>query len=119
MKLSELRPCDNCKGPLTGKPPTRCPTWYVIRTSQALVDARAAQQTMGLTQYFGGMKTLLLAEAMTPNPEAVVFLSDKNAGGVEKPDTWKEGEIHICFACAGGGNLNLCELIERLHRTED
>lgn len=87
MKLSELKPCACCRGPLL-KPPTG--NWYVLRQSIALIKPRAAQQVVGLSMMFGG--ALGLAEAMAPDAEAVAILCDEPGGG-------KAAEIHVCFDC--------------------
>lgn len=63
MKLSELRPCDNCGEPI-GQ------IFYEVRTSIVMVNARTANQMLGLTQMLGG--SLALAEAMGAEPDCVV-----------------------------------------------
>jgi hypothetical protein len=86
MKLSQLKPCACCGGPLTNGGGL---TWPVIRISQALLNPKAANQVMGMTQYFGG--ALKLAEVMTPDPDAVKIIGD------EKDGEWKE--VHVCLDC--------------------
>lgn len=67
MKLSEIHPCDNCGGKLG-------PVFYVLRFSSAVVNAREANEVLGLTQYFGG--ALGLAEVMAPRDEVVHVAMD-------------------------------------------
>lgn len=67
MKLSDLRPCDNCGGPI-GQ------IFYQVRTSIVMVKAQAANQMLGLTQMMGG--SLALAEAMGPEPDCVTVGGD-------------------------------------------
>jgi hypothetical protein len=67
MKLSELRPCDNCGGQVQ-------PFFYVLRYSIALFKPTATRQTLGLMQMFNG--ALALAEAMSPEPEVVTVAMD-------------------------------------------
>lgn len=103
MKLSELRPCDHCGGPLP-------PIWYIVRASQAMLDKTATNATLGLAQMFGG--SLTLAEAMGSRPEeAVLVMGDKI------PGLWIE--IFLCQNCALGtndkhGDYNLGELLSKV-----
>lgn len=61
MKLSELRPCDGCKGAIA-------PMFFVVKATQVCIDPRAVDTTMGLSRMFGG--ALGLAEVMTSHPDA-------------------------------------------------
>lgn len=86
MKLSELRPCDKCNGPLA-------PSWYVIKLSQCMLDRNATNQTLGLTQMFGG--NLAIAELMGSQADrAVVVLGDEIDG------LWTE--LLVCQSCVLG-----------------
>lgn len=88
MKLSQLKPCASCRGPLLVK---GIANWYVLRQTIALLRPNAAREVMGLTTMFGG--ALELAEAMAPAAEdAVAIMSDLPGAG-------KPSEIHICFNC--------------------
>lgn len=74
MKLSELRPCDYCGGPLTGKD-KRCPVFHVIDRRLATIDPVEANQVLGMTQYFQG--ALGLAEIMGPaDPVKVSYVTE-------------------------------------------
>lgn len=87
MKLSELKPCFKCGGPLV-KPPAG--NWFVVRISSAMIDPFAARQVGGLAMIFGG--ALGLAETMAPAPEkAVLILGD------EQPALM--AEFHLCMDC--------------------
>lgn len=91
MKLSELKPCAMCNGSLL-KPPAG--SWYVIRLTQALIDPKAARETGGLAMMFGGFNApgaLAVAEALSPNADAVMIMGDKDASLTT--------ELHVCFDC--------------------
>lgn len=83
MKLSDLRPCDNCGGAYKGG------MFYVVRMSLAFVKPEAARQVLGLNTYFGG--ALKLAEAMAPEPDTVVIGMD-----MEKQTMT---EVFLCQDC--------------------
>lgn len=111
MKLSELRPCDSCNGPLTGSGPIRHATWYVIRATQAMVSTVAANQVMGLHQIFQG-RAFGLAEAMAPNADgAVVVMGD------QEPKLMTE--LFICMDCAMNPPHGLAFLIEKRSDAEE
>lgn len=91
MRLSELKPCACCNGPLM-KPPAG--SWYVIRLTQALIDHRAARETGGLAMMFGGFNApgaLAIAECMSPNADVVMIMGDKEPSLMT--------ELHVCFDC--------------------
>lgn len=97
MKLSELRPCDKCGGKLV-------PTFYVVRFSQALFNAKHANAVIGLNTIFGG-RALALAETMAPGAdEAVLVFGDK--------EKQLETELLICEECFMNGPLDLAALWE-------
>lgn len=97
MKLTDLRPCDNCQGKLV-------PTFYVVRFSQALFNARAANQVLGLNQIFGG-SAFGLAEAFAPNPDgAVMVFGDK--------DPSLQTELLVCQECFTMQPIDLARLSE-------
>lgn len=66
MKLSELKPCDICKG--EGKNGKLEPIFFTLHITRHLVDMQAANTTLALTSMYGG--SVAMAEAMTPTPEA-------------------------------------------------
>lgn len=95
MKLSEIRPCDNCKQKIA-------PIFYVVRISQALFT-RETNQVLGLVQILGG--SLELAEVMSPEPDVVKVFADENkALGTE---------LFLCQNCVLSCDLNLAALIEQ------
>lgn len=98
MKLSDLRPCDNCGGSFKGG------MFQVIRMSLAFVNPTAAQQVLGLTQYFGG--ALGIAEAMAPEPNAVVIGMDKERQTMT--------EVFLCHDCFSKP-LNYAILAEKVN----
>ncbi|SRR5258708_3762143 len=95
MKLSELRPCDNCGGIVA-------PQFYIVRSSLAIINPQSANATLGLTQMFGGH--LALAEVMSPDADAV-----KIAGEFNK-ELWIE--LRLCRDCYMS-DINLAEVAER------
>jgi len=99
MKLSELRQCDGCGGPLVQAPNIR---FDVIRWSPAVVIPTAANQVLGVTQILQG--ALKLAETMAPEPDVVKLLGDEGAG-------WTE--LLLCFTCSVHPRLaRLHEMLE-------
>lgn len=95
MKLSEIRPCDNCGGKIA-------PLFYVLRISQAMFMP-STNEVLGLTQCFRG--ALALAEAMAPEPEVVMVLGDE--------DKALQTELFICQECLTMKALDLAALMER------
>ena len=105
MKLSDLKPCACCAGPLlnpmTGQ-------WYVLRISQAMVNPRAANEVLGLAQYFQGH--MGLAEMFAPGTDdAVWVLADK--------DKRLQTELHVCFNCFHDKLGQLGVLLEKANET--
>lgn len=88
MKLSELKPCAACGGPLLSK---GMGTWYVVHISQAMLNARAANQVLAINQYFNG-NALGLAEMFVPGSDDAVMIF-----GEKQPELWTKA--HICMEC--------------------
>lgn len=101
MKLSQLRPCDNCGGPIA-------PIFYVVRTSIAVFNANATNENLGLMQMFQG--SLVLAETMSSQPDAVKI------GGEEDKKLWTE--IYLCQHCYID-NVNLAVLGEKVEKHDE
>lgn len=101
MKLSELRPCDNCGGKVF-------PNFYVIRISQAFIMP-SAQQTLGLMTMFNG--NLGLAETFSPAPDAVKVLGDEEKALMT--------ELIVCQDCYLMGKVNLVGLAEKVREARD
>lgn len=95
MKLSDLRPCDNCGGKIA-------PAFYVVRISQAFIMP-AARQTLGLMEMFHG--NLGLAEVFTPDPDAVKVVGDEEKSLMT--------ELLLCQNCRLMGKVDLVVLGER------
>lgn len=83
MKLSEIRPCDACGGPIA-------PLFNLVRTTPALFNQRKTNEVLGLNQFFGG-KALGLAEVMAPSPDVVTLAGDTHPELIT--------ELFICNAC--------------------
>lgn len=104
MKLSELRPCDECGKQIA-------PIFYIVRASIAVIDAKATNQTLGLMQYFGGGSAgLALAEVMGGSSDVVKI------GGDEDERLWTE--IFLCQKCHLKP-INLAALAEKISDRED
>jgi len=102
MKLSEIRPCDNCGGAIV-------PIFYVVRTSIAVFNADATNEMLGLSRMFCG--SLALAETMGSQPEAVKI------GGEENKELWVE--VFLCQDCYVGSNVNLALLAEKIGKKNE
>lgn len=96
MKLSEVRPCDNCGSPIF-------PVFYVVRTSLAVFNVDATNENLGLMRMLRG--SLALAEVMSSEPEAVKI------GGEEDKQLW--AEIYLCQSCYVG-DVNVALLAEKI-----
>ena len=106
MRLSELRPCDNCGGKLTGEE-GRNITFYILRVTMAVLNPRAINQVMGMHQYFQ-QSSFALAEAMAPESDHAVLLVGEQEG-----ERW--AELLICFDCAAGKKpFVLLEVVEKI-----
>lgn len=100
MKLTDLRPCDQCRGAIA-------PHFYVVRLTQALINARVANEVLGLNQMFGG-QALGLAETMaSAADDAVMVMGDKDPQLVTT--------IFLCPQCFLGGAVDLAILFERVN----
>lgn len=100
MKLSDLRPCDNCRGAVA-------PHFWVLRLTQAMVNARATNEVLGLNQIFGG-SALGLAEVMAPAADdAVLVMGDKEPQLVTT--------LFICSTCFLNGAVDLALLFEQVN----
>lgn len=98
MKVSQLRPCDHCAGPIA-------PAFYVVRFSQALINAQAVNEFMGMYRFFGGRAGPALVENFAPaSTDAALIFGDK--------DKQLETELLICQDCFTGP-INLAMLMER------
>lgn len=99
MKLSELKPCAACKGKLV-------PIWYVVRVTQAMVNASVANEVLSLVMRFGANDAgLAVAEAMAPEPDCVMILGDKEKALMT--------ELHICQSCFIDKFSDLAVLVEK------
>ena len=103
MRLSELRPCDNCGGVLH-----QGGIFYVLRFSIAVINAMKANQVLGLTQMLGG--ALGLAEAMAPEDDVVAVGMD------EDPEL--KTEWLLCPACSMG-EIDLGRLLSKAQKRNE
>jgi hypothetical protein len=105
VKVSELRPCDNCAGPIA-------PTFYVVRFSQAIINAAAVNEFMGMHQFFQGKASAALVENFAPAAgDAALVFGDK--------DKTLETELFVCQRCVLAGPIDLAMLQERRnHQTK-
>lgn len=99
IKVSELRPCDQCGKPIA-------PAFYVVRFSQAFIKADAVNEFMGMRQFFGGRAGTALVENFAPaSTDAVLVFGDK--------DKKLETEAFICQGCFLEGLVDLAQISER------
>lgn len=101
MKLSQLRPCDNCDGAVG-----QC--FQLIRTSLVMVNPNIANQVLGMAQILGG--DLRLAEVMADSGGAVTVAGDA------EPKLMSE--IFLCHKCYATTFGKLAALIERRNESE-
>lgn len=87
MKLSDLKPCAGCGGPLRSE---GMGNWYEVRVSSVMLNPKSAQRVMGLANMFNGH--LGIAEVFSPDTDdAVVVLGEK------EPALYTT--VHVCFEC--------------------
>jgi hypothetical protein len=99
VKVSELRPCDQCAGPIA-------PSFYVVRFSQALINANAVNEFIGMHTFFGGRASAALVENFAPASidAAIVFMDQ---------DRTLQIELFICQECFLNVPLDLARLMEQ------
>lgn len=102
MKLSDLRPCDNCGSAFKGG------IFHVVRESLAIVNLNRAQQFIGMTQFFNGSQAL--ASVFTDSADAVTVAGDK--------DKQLTTEVFLCQDCFMTP-LNMAILFEKVARREE
>lgn len=90
IKLSEIRPCDNCGGKIA-------PIFLVVEIKTAVFNERNVNAVLGVNQIFGG-RALRLAEVMAPGADDAVEVLE-NEESVTK--------LFICQRCYAG---DLCLL---------
>lgn len=95
MRLSEIRPCDACGGPIA-------PIFRVLEIKIAVINVQQTREVLGLAEYFHG--SLALAEAMAPRPDPISIL--------EEPDATVQ--LFICTKC-DCRPICLAEIAERRH----
>ncbi len=99
MKLSELRPCDHCGGPLGA-------CFAVVRFSNAMVMP-AASVVLGLNQMMRG--NLTIAEALAPDANGAVIV----AGDMKKE---LMTELLLCYDCTI--EIRLAQLVEKRNEVD-
>ena len=104
MKLSEVRPCVECGGPIA-------PMFYVFRISQAMFNAHETNMLLDLRQMSGG--SLVLAEVMGPDADAVIVLGDEKAELMT--------ELLICQGCVLGfeGNAKFMDILALMEKVNE
>lgn len=107
MKLSELKPCGCCSGPLL-KPP--CGSWYCLRMSIVILNPRAARGVIGLTTILGG--ALGIAEVLAPDADGAVVIA-----GDKEPELMEE--IHVCFDCMTSKLAPIFEMFQQSARRDE
>jgi hypothetical protein len=99
LKLSELRPCDNCDGKIA-------PIFNVVEVKMAVFNTQSINSTLGLAQMFGGIQrpgAFALAECMSPGgDDAVSILEERDA----------ITQLFLCQNCMCS-HLNLAAVAEK------
>lgn len=84
-RLTDLRPCDNCGGPVGL-------LFYTLRLSLTLVKPQAVNEYLGMAQFFGGRASSALIENFAPaSADAVTVAGDKDPSLMT--------EIVLCSKC--------------------
>ncbi len=106
LKLSELRPCAACGGPLIKRP---CIQWYVVRQTTAMLVPMDTNRVLGLTQFFQGH--LGLAETFETS-KPVHIMGDHDAALLT--------ELHVCLDCWASPKFDgLRVLLEKAERLRE
>jgi len=104
QKLSDLRPCDACQGPVGMQ-------FYVLRMSLAFVRRRAVEEFLGMSMFFGGKAPVSLVENFAPAAaDAIVVAGDTEPSLLT--------ELLICNSCFLDRPIDLAHLMERRNATE-
>lgn len=69
IKLSELRPCDHCGGPIT-------PIFHVVTAKMAVFNRQNVNSVLGVSQMFSH-KSLALAEVLAPGTDRAVEVMEE------------------------------------------
>lgn len=101
MRLLDLRPCDNCHGPIA-------PQFYVVRVSMAFIKPDAVNEFMGMHQFFGGRASAAMVENFAPAAaDAVIVAGDREPSLMT--------ELLICHTCYLDTPIDLPLLSERIN----
>ena len=116
MKLSELPLCVECDKPVIGPETGRGP-FYVVRSSLAMVDPRAASGVLGVMQIVSGGRTptpaaINIAEALAPDAEGAIKIL-----GDEEPTLMTQ--FALCQNCALMGNHRFPIWIEKASKRKE
>lgn len=103
MKVSELRPCDSCSGPIT-------PAFYRIRFDLAVIRPEAVNQFLGMHQFFHGKASPALIENFVSDNDAVTFAGDKAPSLMTT--------AFICHDCFFDGKFDLLMIMDRLMKED-
>jgi len=100
MKVTDLRPCDNCGGPIA-------PSFYIVRMTMAFIKPAAIDEFMGMHKFFGGRASPALVENFAPAAaDAVIVAGDKEPSLMT--------EAFVCAKCYIDRDLDLPMLQERV-----
>ncbi len=90
MKIEDLRPCDNCQGPVA-------PVFYQVALTQTMINAQAVNAHLGLQMQLGGSHQL-----------AKVMGTDEDVDHKLGTTT-----LYICQDCTLSKEINLGSLIQQ------
>ncbi|PKN85603.1 MAG: hypothetical protein CVU46_10560 [Chloroflexi bacterium HGW-Chloroflexi-8] len=97
MDLTELKPCEICKGKIT-------PVFYVFELDTLLLDQQAANQFLGLNHFFQGHTAL--ADIFTPTREIANSLGKEKMLICQKCMMHKLSDFYSVFQFAKSENEN-------------
>lgn len=100
-KLTDLRPCDHCGGPLTGG------LFHVLRFSLAVVKAQAVNEFAGMARFFGGRASAAVVMNFAPAAADAIVVA------MDQPDSRAlMTEVVLCNRCYCD-DVNLAVLAEK------
>jgi hypothetical protein len=105
-KLTELRVCDNCSGPVGL-------IFQVIRVSIAVVNPKAVQEFLGMHQFFGGQAHANLVMNFAPAADQAITIAMD-----EDEYASLTTELFVCMSCFAL-RVDLPVLVERVNKRNE
>lgn len=105
-KLTDLRPCDNCSGPVGL-------IFQVVRTSVAVVNHQAVNEYLGMHRFFGSKAHDALVMNFAPAAHKAITIAMDEAEHKELTT-----ELFVCMTCYSTG-IDLPVLVERVNKRNE